>query len=145
MEKILGPTNFRKRVEIPFPLLWPGVWKETLRRSARLTIASKRGVLSCSSTSMGREPHHGSLFTIHSYNTGTVDCELLTVSELSGKYKGGDYLQSSYFLFRFPGECVWGGETVPYVFRHHNIAARHGSFWRWSCSSPQSKFFGGPP
>src|SRR5574337_944941 len=45
MVKILGPTNFRKRVEMPLPLLCPGVWKETLRLSARLTIASKRGVL----------------------------------------------------------------------------------------------------
>ncbi len=45
MAKILLPTNFRKRVEIPFPLLWPGVWKETFLASARLTIASKSGVL----------------------------------------------------------------------------------------------------
>src|SRR3990172_2715276 len=49
MVKILGPTNFRKRVEIPLPLLWPGVWKDIFRLSARLTNASKRGVLYCRS------------------------------------------------------------------------------------------------
>src|SRR5574337_1757234 len=52
--KILGPTNFRKRVEIPFPLLCPGVWNDIFRLSARLTIASKRGVLYCRSGTIRR-------------------------------------------------------------------------------------------
>ena len=44
IEKILGPTNFRKRVDMPLPLLCPGVWKETFRLWASSTMASKSGV-----------------------------------------------------------------------------------------------------
>src|SRR3990172_5212770 len=52
IEKIFGPTNLRNRVEMPLPLLWPGVWNETLRLSANATIASNSGVRSCSSRSI---------------------------------------------------------------------------------------------
>src|SRR5512134_1593208 len=70
MEKMRGPTNLRNRVDMPLPLLWPGVWKETLRLSARLTIASNRGVRSCSSSLGG----------------GLIACRLREVNQLPGRF-----------------------------------------------------------